>query len=139
MGRKKRGVEMLKPFCHYCDKEFENANILLQHQKNRHFACKQCNRKFSTAASLATHMNQVHNTTLQKVPNAMAKRDKVELNVYGMEGVPPEVIEDRLARKVKKKKIALEKELKKLYKIDLDDPKFKLDDFEIPDPRPQKR
>jgi hypothetical protein len=69
----------------------------------------------------------------------MAKRDKVELNVYGMEGVPPEVIEDRLARKVKKKKIALEKELKKLYKIDLDDPKFKLEDFEIPDPRPQKR
>ena len=64
MGRKKRGVEMLKTFCHYCDKEFENANILLQHQKNRHFACKQCNRKFSTAASLATHMNQVHGTTL---------------------------------------------------------------------------
>ena len=68
----------------------------------------------------------------------MAKRDKVELNVYGMEGVPQEVIEDKLARKVKKRKIALEKELKKLWKIDLDDPKFKLDDFEIPDPRPRK-
>ena len=23
MGRKKRGVEVLSPFCHYCDKEFE--------------------------------------------------------------------------------------------------------------------
>ena len=31
MGRKTRGVEILQPFCHYCDKEFENANILLQH------------------------------------------------------------------------------------------------------------
>jgi hypothetical protein len=39
------------------------------------------------------------------VPNAMAKRDKVDLNVYGMEGVPAEVIEDRLRRKVKKKMI----------------------------------
>ena len=29
MGRKKRGVNVLKPFCYYCDKEFENANILL--------------------------------------------------------------------------------------------------------------
>lgn len=39
----------------------------------------------------------------------MAKRDKVELNVYGMEGVPTEVIEEKLARKVKKKQIALER------------------------------
>lgn len=138
MGRKKRGVEVLSPFCHYCDKEFENANILLQHQKNRHFACRQCNRKFSTAASLATHMSQVHGSTLMKVPNAMAKRDKVDLNVYGMEGVPAEVIEDRLRRKVQKKMVQLEKELKKQFKIDLEDPKFKLADYEMPDPRPKK-
>jgi hypothetical protein len=105
MGRKKKGVEVLSPFCYYCDKQFENANILLQHQKNRHFACRQCNRKFSTAASLATHMSQLHNSTLQKVPNAMAKRDKVDINIYGMEEVPAEVIEDRLRRKVKKKMI----------------------------------
>ena len=31
MGKKKRGITVLKPFCYYCDKEFENANILLQH------------------------------------------------------------------------------------------------------------
>ena len=29
MGRKKRGVNVLKPFCYYCEKEFENVNILL--------------------------------------------------------------------------------------------------------------
>ncbi len=68
----------------------------------------------------------------------MAKRDMIDLNVYGMEGVPSEVIEDRHRRKVKKKMIQLEKELKKAYKIDLDDPKFKIDDYEIPDPRPKR-
>jgi hypothetical protein len=68
----------------------------------------------------------------------MAKRDKVDINIYGMEGVPAEVIEDRLRRKVKKKMIQLEKELKKLHKIDLDDPKFKLEDYLMPDPRPKK-
>jgi hypothetical protein len=31
MGRKKRGLNVLKPFCFYCDKEFENASMLLQH------------------------------------------------------------------------------------------------------------
>lgn len=50
-------------------------------------------------------MSQVHGSTLMKVPNAMAKRDKVDLNVYGMEGVPAEVIEDRLRRKVQKKMV----------------------------------
>jgi len=35
----------------------------------------------------------------------MAKRDKVDENIYGMEGVPADVIEDRLRRKVKKKMI----------------------------------
>jgi len=35
----------------------------------------------------------------------MTKRDKVDENIYGMEGVPPDVIEDRLRRKIKKKMI----------------------------------
>ena len=139
MGRKKRGVNVLKPFCYYCDKEFENVNILLQHQKNRHFACKLCTRKFSTAASLCTHMMQVHGTTIQKVPNAIAGRDKVDINIYGMDEVPSEIIEERLAKKINKKKIKLEQELKKKYGIDLDDPKFDLADYEIPDIRPRKR
>lgn len=68
----------------------------------------------------------------------MAKRDKVDENIYGMEGVPADVIEDRLRRKIKKKMIQLEKELKKLYKIDLDDSKFRLEDYSMPDPRPKK-
>ena len=107
MGRKKRGVNVLKPFCYYCEKEFENVNILLQHQKNRHFACKLCTRKFSTASSLQTHMNQVHGQSIQKVSNAIAGRDRVDINIYGMDEVPVDIIEDRIAKKINKKKAKL--------------------------------
>lgn len=138
MGRKKRGINVLKPFCFYCEKEFENANILLQHQKNRHFACKLCTRKFSTASSLQTHMNQVHGQSIQKVSNAIAGRDRVDINIYGMEEVPVEIIEDRLAKKIKKKIAKMESELKKSFGIDLDDAKFQIADFEVPEPRPRK-
>ena len=60
MGRKKRLVVALKPFCYYCDKEFNNEIILHQHQKARHFNCRQCRKRFSTAPALDTHMLQVH-------------------------------------------------------------------------------
>ena len=69
----------------------------------------------------------------------MAGRASVDTKIYGMEGVPPEVIEERLAKKVKKKLNKLEAELKKRYGIDLDDEKFDIRDYEVPDPRPQKR
>lgn len=138
MGRKKRGINVLKPFCYYCEKEFENANILLQHQKNRHFACKECTRKFSTASSLLTHMQQVHGKSIQKVTNAISGRDRVDINIYGMEEVPVEIIEDRVAKKINKKKAKMESELKKAFGIDLDDPKFNLADYDVPEPRPRK-
>ena len=138
MGRKKRGVNVLKPFCYYCEKEFENANILLQHQKNRHFACKLCTRKFSTASSLQTHMNQVHGQSLPKVSNAIAGRDRVDINIYGMDEVPVEIIEDRIAKKINKKKAKMDNELKKAFGIDLDDAKFNIADYEVPEPRPRK-
>ena len=139
MGRKKRILNVLKPFCFYCDKEFENTNMLLQHQKKRHFACKTCPRKFSTASSLCTHYNQFHGTSISKVPHAIAGRDRVDIYIYGMEGVPTTIIDERLQRKLKKKRQKIEAELKKQYAIDLDDPKFKLTDYDIPDPRPSKR
>ena len=81
----------------------------------------------------------MHNKTCESVPNAMAGRASVDTKIYGMEGVPTEVIEERLAKKINKKKIKLEQELKKVYGIDLDDPKFDLADYEIPDIRPRKR
>jgi hypothetical protein len=41
---------------------------------------------------------------LYRVPNAKAGRDQVDINVYGMEGVPAEVIEERLVMKMTKKR-----------------------------------
>lgn len=52
-----------------------------------------------------------------------------------MEGVPAEVIEERLNYKLNKKKQKLEKELKKLG-IDVDAPNFNLKDYDVPEPRP---
>lgn len=73
-----------------------------------------------------------------RVPNAKAGRDSVEINIYGMEGVTAEVIEERLNMKLTKKRQKLEKDL--LAKgINMDDPKFNIKDYEIPNPRPQKR
>jgi hypothetical protein len=81
----------------------------------------------------------VHVATCESVPNAMAGRASVDTKIYGMEGVPTEVIEERLAKKVRKKKNKLEAELKKKYGVDLDDEKFDIRDYEVPEPRPQKR
>ena len=55
-----------------------------------------------------------------------------------MEGVPAEVIEERLNYKLNRKRIKLEKDLKKMG-IDIDDPNFNIKDYEVPDPRPPKR
>jgi len=33
MGRKKKRYEEEKPWCFYCDREFDDEKILLQHQK----------------------------------------------------------------------------------------------------------
>ena len=63
----------------------------------------------------------------------------MDINVYGMEGVPTDVIDERLQRKLKKKRTKIEAELKKLFGIDLDESKFNLQEFDIPEPRPSKR
>mmetsp|Transcript_21647 Transcript_21647/g.26595 ORF Transcript_21647/g.26595 Transcript_21647/m.26595 type:complete len:97 (+) Transcript_21647:198-488(+) len=83
-------------------------------------------------------MNQVHGQSIQKVSNAIAGRDRVDINIYGMEEVPVEIIEDRLAKKIKKKIAKMEADLKKSFGIDLDDAKFQLTDYDAPEPRARK-
>ena len=113
MGRKKRTVVVLKPFCYYCDKEFNNEIILHQHQKARHFNCKICGKRFSTAPALDTHMFQVHKEKLKSVPNAKSGRDTFDISVYGMDGVPLDLVNYRLTEKVglKKRKLIRENKL----------------------------
>ena len=112
MGRKKGHIVTLKPFCYYCDKEFNNELILHQHQKARHFNCAKCRKRFSTAPALDTHEIQVHRSSLKRVPNAKAGRDSFDLSIYGMDGVPIELIKYKLAEKVEQKKRKLIKEHK---------------------------
>eukprot|EP00771_Trimastix_marina_P003936 gnl/Trimastix_PCT/652.p1 GENE.gnl/Trimastix_PCT/652~~gnl/Trimastix_PCT/652.p1 ORF type:complete len:262 (+),score=62.16 gnl/Trimastix_PCT/652:32-817(+) len=86
MGRRRR--KPLKPFCWYCDRTFDDEKVLIQHQKAKHFKCQWCNKKMSTAAGLVIHALQVHKENITKVPNANPGHDSVELEIYGMEGVP---------------------------------------------------
>ena len=57
MGRKKR--KFVKPWCWYCNREFEDEAVLIQHQKARHFKCNVCHKKLFTGPGLAIHMMQV--------------------------------------------------------------------------------
>jgi len=96
MGRRKRDLGYLKPFCYFCDKVCDNEIILHQHQKAKHFTCTACKKKFSTASSMCSHITQVHKENVTKVPNAIAGRDSVELNIFGMQGVPKHMIDERV-------------------------------------------
>ena len=131
MGRKKGHIVTLKPFCYYCDKEFNNELILHQHQKARHFNCVKCRKRFSTAPALDTHEIQVHRSSLKRVPNAKAGRDSFDLSIYGMDGVPIELINYKLAEKVEQKKRKLIKENKMVGNIEGKDNKNNLNYLDI--------
>ncbi|OAY83085.1 protein SUPPRESSOR OF FRI 4 isoform X2 [Ananas comosus] len=90
MGKKKKRVE--KFWCYYCDREFDDEKILVQHQKAKHFKCHVCHKKLSTASGMAIHVLQVHKETVTKVPNAKPDRDSTEIEIFGMQGIPPEIL-----------------------------------------------
>lgn len=90
MGKKKKRAS--KVWCYYCDREFDDEKILVQHQKARHFKCHVCHKKLSTAGGMAIHVLQVHKETVTKVPNAKPDRESTEIEIFGMQGIPPEVL-----------------------------------------------
>lgn len=54
MGKKKRGhpdlEELLaRPWCYYCERDFDDLKILISHQKAKHFKCERCGRRLNTA------------------------------------------------------------------------------------------
>lgn len=59
MGKKKK-VKTFDAWCWYCDREFEDDKVLLQHQKAKHYRCPHCPRRLNTAGGLTVHLNQVH-------------------------------------------------------------------------------
>jgi len=104
MGRKKAGDKVnpqaCRPFCYFCDRTFDDENILIQHQRAKHFRCQECDDtavrgKCESVQGLIVHTLKVHSKSLPRVPNALQGRDNPELNVYGMDGVPAEILKQR--------------------------------------------
>ncbi|KAK9791847.1 hypothetical protein WJX73_001877 [Symbiochloris irregularis] len=88
MVRKKKKREEQKIFCFFCDRIFADEPTLIQHQKAKHFKCPTCHKKLSTAQGLSVHCVQVHKVTLETIPFAKPGRDSMELEIFGMAGVP---------------------------------------------------
>ncbi|KAF9887829.1 hypothetical protein FE257_009635 [Aspergillus nanangensis] len=97
MGKKRRGPsleEVLgRPWCYYCERDFDDLKILISHQKAKHFKCERCGRRLNTAGGLSVHMSQVHKEQLSAVDNALPNRSSLDVEIFGMEGVPEDVIQ----------------------------------------------
>ncbi|EFX04634.1 c2h2 finger domain containing protein [Grosmannia clavigera kw1407] len=93
MGKKRRNYPNLeellsRPWCYYCERDFEDLKLLISHQKAKHYKCDRCGRRLNTAGGLSVHMNQVHKETLVRVENAIEGREGLDVEIFGMEGVP---------------------------------------------------
>ncbi|XP_029179856.1 BUB3-interacting and GLEBS motif-containing protein ZNF207-like [Acropora millepora] len=93
MGRKKK--KATKPWCWYCNRDFDEEKILIQHQKAKHFKCPICHKKLYTGPGLAIHCMQVHKETISTIPNSIPNRGDPEVEIYGMEGIPEKDMKER--------------------------------------------
>ena len=80
---------------------------------------------------------QRHRFKISKVFNAKKGRESVQLKIYGMAGIPQEIIEERYHQKTVQKVQKLDQELKK-NGINIDDKSFELKQYDVPNPRPPK-
>lgn len=102
MTKKKRGhpdlEEVLaRPWCYYCERDFDDDKVLMNHQKAKHFKCH-CNRRLNTAGGLAVHLSQVHKETLTTIDNALPNRADLSVEIFGMEGIPDDVLQQHRQR-----------------------------------------
>ncbi|CAB0016298.1 unnamed protein product, partial [Nesidiocoris tenuis] len=97
MGRKKK--KQSKPWCWYCNREFDDEKILIQHQKAKHFKCHICHKKLFTGPGLSIHCMQVHKEAIDKVPNSIGSRSNIEIEIYGMEGIPAQDLKEHEKQK----------------------------------------
>lgn len=116
MGRKKvdafGGVQTkssadveLKPFCYYCDREFNSVKELVLHQRTKHFACGECGLKFDTVTGLRVHMLNAYKKTMKEVPNAMTGRENPDVVVHGMEGLPKTILEEKTKKSLEEQAV----------------------------------
>mmetsp|Transcript_25081 Transcript_25081/g.46031 ORF Transcript_25081/g.46031 Transcript_25081/m.46031 type:complete len:318 (-) Transcript_25081:7-960(-) len=115
----------LKPFCYYCDRDFDSAKTLIQHQRTKHFCCSECGLKFDTVMGLRVHMLNAYKKPLKEVPGAIPGRDNTDIVVHGMEGVPKTIIEE------KTRKAAAEQRVDKTEKPPREDRPTKADRSDV--------
>ncbi|KAG8172208.1 hypothetical protein JTE90_007422, partial [Oedothorax gibbosus] len=53
-----RNEKIVWKWCWYCNREFEDKNSLIDHQKAKHFKCKFCSKKFHSVPDLRIHCKQ---------------------------------------------------------------------------------
>jgi hypothetical protein len=87
--------------CYYCEKEYANETTLINHQKNVHFKCEECHRKVSGITGLQIHCQTVHRTELERVPAAIEGRESIDVEVYGMAGVPRGFLDDMVKKRLR--------------------------------------
>ncbi|KIW18362.1 hypothetical protein PV08_02650 [Exophiala spinifera] len=103
MTKKKRhhpDVEevLARPWCYYCERDFDDLKILINHQKAKHFKCERCGRRLNTAGGLSVHMSQVHKENLTAVDNALPNRAGLDIEIFGMEGIPEDIVQQHTQR-----------------------------------------
>ncbi|KAI9656133.1 MAG: hypothetical protein M1831_004704 [Alyxoria varia] len=103
MGNKKRKGPSLeqvleRPWCYYCERDFDDMAVLINHQKAKHFKCDRCNRRLNTAGGLSVHLDQVHKVELKQVENSLENRKLPNIEIFGMEGIPDDVAEQHRQR-----------------------------------------
>jgi len=47
-------------FCYYCDRDFDDEQTLIIHQKNKHWKCEDCMKKVNSIGGLRIHCRNVH-------------------------------------------------------------------------------
>eukprot|EP01064_Diplonema_japonicum_P020906 TRINITY_DN3047_c0_g1_i1.p1 TRINITY_DN3047_c0_g1~~TRINITY_DN3047_c0_g1_i1.p1 ORF type:complete len:293 (+),score=22.61 TRINITY_DN3047_c0_g1_i1:137-1015(+) len=94
MAKKKKQAQVAEqakipePWCYYCNKKFSTEGILIQHQKEKHFKCEVCKRKLTSANGMKSHCLKRHGHEVESVPNAITERANFGAEVYGMQGIP---------------------------------------------------
>ncbi|KAF3359058.1 hypothetical protein VdG1_02620 [Verticillium dahliae VDG1] len=102
MGKKRAHPDvediLARPWCYYCERDFEDLKLLISHQKAKHFKCDRCGRRLNTAGGLSVHLNQVHKETLDHVENALPNRQGLDVEIFGMEGIPADILDQHRNR-----------------------------------------
>ncbi|KAK7208327.1 hypothetical protein BZA70DRAFT_287638 [Myxozyma melibiosi] len=95
-----------RPWCYYCERDFDDLKVLISHQRALHFKCEHCNKRLNTAGGLVIHVQQMHKETITQVYNSIegCPRGRRHRNLRTGRN-PPEAIKEHEKRLREKFKI----------------------------------